>query len=373
MATNADKCSSYEKPVLQTYRDAAANSLVRSRLESAARNTELFTTMRIIKHDAEGHDLFGYDHVSHRVLPRPEPETSLDRAKQVKVLLVTALSKEAAAVKATFDAREMVSVSGDQNLYEIGTFISNNAQRRVLSATAGMGTLNASSLATNALRSFPQIQHIVMVGIAGGCPNHGKPDEHVRLGDVVLSGADGIIEHDFVKETIDGRRPRSTPQKPSAAMLNVATHLQTEDLLGNRPWDAIAASSLQILDDGYRRPSASSDVLHDGNQIVPHPNDPQRRDGMPRIFSGVIAAGDTLLKNAATRDILRDQFGVRAVEMEASGVQNAAWHQGKDIFVVRGVCDYCDSAKNDDWQKYAALVAAAYARSMVEAMPADWF
>jgi nucleoside phosphorylase len=31
--------------------------------------------------------------------------------------------------------------------------------------------------------------------------------------------------------------------------------------------------------------------------------------------------------------------------MEASGVQNAVWRQGKDIFVVRGICDYCDSAK----------------------------
>jgi nucleoside phosphorylase len=87
----------------------------------------------------------------------------------------------------------------------------------------------------------------------------------------------------------------------------------------------------------------------------------------------VIAAADTLLKNAATRDVLRDRFGARAVEMEASGVQNAAWHQGKDIFVVRGICDYCDSVKNDDWQKYAALVAAAYARALVEAMPSSWF
>jgi len=372
MATNADKCMLYEKPVLQIYRDAATNSLVRGRLESAARRTGLFPAMRKIKYDAEGDDLFGYDHTSRR-RSHGGPETIWDRAKQITVLLVTALAKEAAAVKATFDSRELVSVSGDSNIYEIGVFESNNSRRLVLSATCGMGTLNASSLAANALRSFPQLQHIIMVGIAGGCPNHDKSDEHVRLGDVVLSGPDGIIEHDFVKETLEGRKIRSSPQRPSAALLNVATHLQAEELLGNRPWESIAALSLELLGDDYKRPPTSADVLYKEDQIVPHPKDPQRRDGAPRIFSGVIAAADTLLKNAASRDSLRDRFGVRAVEMEASGVQNAAWHQGKDVFVVRGICDYCDAAKNDDWQKYAALIAAAYVRVIVQTMPADWF
>jgi len=373
MATQADRCLLYEKPVLQTFRDAATNSLTRSRLASAARDTKLFNAMRMIAHDAEGDDLFGYDHSSQRVRSQNGPETLLDKAKQIKVLIVTALPKEAAAVKATCDSRQTVSVPGDSNIYEIGIFESNNAQRHVLTATSGMGTLNASSLATNVLRSFPQIEHIITVGIAGGCPNPNKPDEHVRLGDVVVSGPDGIIAHDFVKETIDGRAIRSAPQKPSAVLLKVTAHLDAEELLGHRPWETITASSLQALGDDYKRPQASSDILYDEGKIAEHPKDAQRRDGAPRIFSGVIAAADTLLKNAATRDVLRDRFGARAVEMEASGVQNAAWHQGKDVFVIRGICDYCDSAKNDDWQKYAALVAAAYTRALVEAMPADWF
>ncbi|NOJ41515.1 hypothetical protein [Bradyrhizobium australiense] len=70
---------------------------------------------------------------------------------------------------------------------------------------------------------------------------------------------------------------------------------------------------------------------------------------------------------------MRDRFNVRAVEMEASGLQNAAWAQGKVIFVVQGICDYCDEHKNDDWQNYAALVAAAYTRALIEEMPIDWF
>lgn len=33
--------------------------------------------------------------------------------------------------------------------------------------------------------------------------------------------------------------------------------------------------------------------------------------------------------------------------------------------VVRGVCDYADSHKNDRWQRYAAAVAAAYAKELL--------
>jgi len=47
---------------------------------------------------------------------------------------------------------------------------------------------------------------------------------------------------------------------------------------------------------------------------------------------------------------LREQFGTRAVEMEGSGVADATWSHGVGYLVVRGVCDYCDANKNDQWQ-----------------------
>ena len=39
--------------------------------------------------------------------------------------------------------------------------------------------------------------------------------------------------------------------------------------------------------------------------------------------------------------------------------------------VVRGICDYCDTHKNDIWQEYAAAVAAAYTRGLLASMPAE--
>jgi nucleoside phosphorylase len=58
--------------------------------------------------------------------------------------------------------------------------------------------------------------------------------------------------------------------------------------------------------------------------------------------------------------------------MEAAGLMNNI-----PCLIIRGICDYCDSHKNDEWHNYAALVAAAYARELllvlrpqrVDAMP----
>jgi nucleoside phosphorylase len=36
--------------------------------------------------------------------------------------------------------------------------------------------------------------------------------------------------------------------------------------------------------------------------------------------------------------------------------------------VVRGICDYSDSHKNKQWQGYAAMTAAAYAKDLLNRM-----
>ena len=36
--------------------------------------------------------------------------------------------------------------------------------------------------------------------------------------------------------------------------------------------------------------------------------------------------------------------------------------------VIRGICDYSDSHKSKEWQGYAAMVAAAYAKDLLYRM-----
>jgi nucleoside phosphorylase len=47
--------------------------------------------------------------------------------------------------------------------------------------------------------------------------------------------------------------------------------------------------------------------------------------------------------------------------MEAAGIMNRF-----PCMVIRGICDYSDSHKNKDWQGYAALTAAAYAKDLLK-------
>ncbi|WP_083860013.1 5'-methylthioadenosine/S-adenosylhomocysteine nucleosidase [Bradyrhizobium diazoefficiens] len=366
MARNADNCSAYAGPALRAYQAAGAGSLTRARLEAAARNTSLYLAMKRIEYDAEGQDLFRMEKQS-----RARPIGVIERASAAKVLIITALPKENAAVRATLDETNSLGKENDSNLYCVGAFVNASDRRDIILAAAGVGKANAATVTTNALRSFPTIEHIVMVGIAGGCPNPEKPDEHVRLGDIVFSSNAGIIEYDFVKETREGRKIRSSLQRPSAKLLQAAAQIATRELMGERPWETVLAHAIVKLGENFSRPPAATDILHANGKPVLHP--PSNTDGVPRVFGGAIGTADTLLKHDTTRDQLRDEFNIRAVEMEASGLQNAAWSHAKDVFVVRGICDYCDEHKNDIWQNYAALVAAAYTRALVEEMPIEWF
>jgi len=102
-----------------------------------------------------------------------------------------------------------------------------------------MNNLNANSVTTQALISFTQIKHILMSGIAGGCPNRRSRRRHVRLGD--HRGADyrGIVQYDHVKATLEQGEEgfashAATRMEPSAVMLQAATQLDT-----GRPWRSV--------------------------------------------------------------------------------------------------------------------------------------
>jgi nucleoside phosphorylase len=82
----------------------------------------------------------------------------------------------------------------------------------------------------------------------------------------------------------------------------------------------------------------------------------------PQIHYGTIASGNTLIKDAATRDLIIKATREDCIcfEMEAAGLMNSF-----PCLVIRGICDYADSHKNDRWQRYAAATAAAYAKEFL--------
>ncbi len=289
--------------------------------------------------------------------------------KEVTIGIITALPKEFAAMKAAMHGCEEHNVPGRGagRRYVLGRMKSrdNKEHRIALALLPKMGTNAAAAQATLLLEHFPSVEAIIMVGIAGAVPFPKKPDDHVRLGDIVVSDARGVVQYDMKKL----EEVRSSPVPPSAKLIEAVTLLQADEIAGQRPWEAHIDAVLEHLK--RKRPPQTADKLHatdDPDRTLKHPKDSKRQPRRPRVFQGPIASANELLKRPAKRDELRDKFGVKAVEMEGSGIADASWNHDKGYLVVRGTCDYCDSHKNDDWQEYAAAVAAGYTRALIESM-----
>ncbi len=293
--------------------------------------------------------------------------------------IITALPHETAAVRAVFGEPPRIDVpgAGAGRAYWMAEIPSPlGGVHRVVIAQADVGNNSAAIRASLLLSHFPGVTSVVMCGIAGGIPSPGKAGDHVRLGDIVASNQKGVVQYDFVKRTIKKKRTdvveevRCSPRPPSALLVEAVRILEANALLGQRPWEGFLHGGLTRLE--WTRPDESTDVLvdpRDGTTVLQHPTQEMRTPGQPLVFLGPIASANTLLKDAAKRDALREQFGVRAAEMEGSGVADATWNLGVGYLVVRAICDYCDMNKNDLWQRYAAVAAAAYVRAILEAMP----
>ncbi|AKB36458.1 hypothetical protein MSSAC_1868 [Methanosarcina siciliae C2J] len=303
------------------------------------------------------------------------PEIIIDPERMKPTIgIITALPKEYAAVNILLENKNnkyKIPGYGAGRRYCLGEISSEEGKKHnLVLSTAGMGNNIAATRASLLLEHFPNVKSIIMVGIAGGVPNPDKIDDHIRLGDIVVSNENGVIQYDLIKQEIQDITHRNPPRPPSASLLEAVKYLEAEEILGNRPWEKYIDQALSIIK--TIRPSEDKDVLYCSDsqgEIIKHPEDPKRIEGQPRVFTGPIASANILQKDPKARDKLRDKFGVKAIEMEASGIADATWNHEVGYLVVRGICDYCDSSKNDEWQQYAAVVAAAYTRALIESMP----
>jgi nucleoside phosphorylase len=84
------------------------------------------------------------------------------------------------------------------------------------------------------------------------------------------------------------------------------------------------------------------------------------------VHRGTIGSGELVIKDAVLRDRLAKDHKLLCFEMEAVGALTDF-----PCIVVRGISDYCDSHKNDQWHGYAAAAAAAYARQLLFHLPVE--
>ncbi|OJD29112.1 ankyrin repeat domain-containing protein 50 [Diplodia corticola] len=308
---------------------------------------------------------------------------------QYTVGWISALTTELVAAQVFLDELHGIPESvakGDSNYYQLGRIGEHNVVLAVLPA-GEYGTTSATSVAKDMLHSFPNIRVGLMVGIGGGAPN---AMNDVRLGDVVVSTpqghSGGVFQYDFGKTIQEKTFQHTGHLNQTPAVLLAAVNALSGDLrtLGNNIATSIeeTLASHERLRQKYGQPDVASDRLYKSTFIHQHlpgqppqscihvcGNEPQNlvdrpdrasREHDPVIFHGIIASANSLMKDALIRDNLSQNNGVLCFEMEAAGLMNHF-----PCLVVRGICDYSDTHKNDAWHGYAAMVAAAYTKALL--------
>ncbi|KAK4119595.1 Pfs, NACHT and ankyrin domain protein, partial [Parathielavia appendiculata] len=323
---------------------------------------------------------------SHNVLDSPDSYT---------VAWIAALPIERAAAEAMLDEQHAAPFGftrqqTDANVYTWGRLGEHNVV--IASLPAGVyGTTSAATTASHLLASLPSIRVGLLVGIGGGIA---RPDEgrDIRLGDVVVCQPDGatggVCQYDLVKAKSGNKREhKGFLGRPPTVLLNALASIQADherkdpkipcflqEMLEKNP--RMGKRSKQ--NPGYAHQGVDNDRLFKAScDHVPGPDcrgcdtaDEVQRDPRestdPEIHYGIIASGNTLIKDAATRDRIVADVGEDCicVEMEAAGLMNHF-----PCLVIRGICDYADSHKNDRWQRYASATAAAYAKELLAYVP----
>ncbi|KAF3126460.1 hypothetical protein TWF569_000537 [Orbilia oligospora] len=199
-----------------------------------------------------------------------------------------------------------------------------------------IGTNQAAIIATRMISTFQATKVGLMVGIGGGIP------PKVKLGDIVVSRPTdqypGVVQWDLGKtESGKFRRTGALNKPPSAADSLIDAKSGVQSLLHSifSWWGAEGTAGAVDLGAAERE---TKDV---------------------DIHYGLVASGNQVIKDAVLRDRLNESLGgnVLCIEMEVAGLMDDF-----PCLVIRGVCDYADSEKNDEWQQYAAAIAAAYAK-----------
>ncbi|KAN0070731.1 hypothetical protein V8E54_010896 [Elaphomyces granulatus] len=304
------------------------------------------------------------------------------------VAWICALPLEAAAAKAMLHNihPQLSQHQGDDNAYTLGEISGHNIVVACLPSGV-YGIASAATVAAHMRITFPSIRFGLMVGIGGGVPS---ANNDIRLGDVVVSkptGAfGGVVQYDYGKTVASGVfQQTGMMNQPPQVLLNAIARLHADDIMGQN--QSIVDMISNVLDANVEmkapcsRPTDEQDTLF--NSAYDHPQHEDtcincdkkhlihrdsRTSDDPRIHYGLIASGNQVMKHGKTRDQLGGTHGMLCFEMEAAGLMNQL-----PCLVIRGICDYSDSHKNKQWQGYAALTAAAYAKMLLSVVSVNRF
>lgn len=310
------------------------------------------------------------------------------------VALIAPIQVEQVAAMLMLDERHeaLPQPPNDHNVYTLGSINNHNV---VIASLPTAGNCSTATVVTQMRTTFRRLRFGLLVGIGGGVPTETNQGP-IRLGHVVVGTPEGqhsgAVQYDHGKAQAEGRFTRTGVLAPPPSVLLASVHKLTVKrcIVGEDP----LLVHLQKINtklprlQKYKYPGAHNDHLYPPSYLhldrkrscrqcgcsadmkIDRGIDESESDGeYPTeivAHHGIIAAGEMVMQDAQLRDKLAEQEGVLCFEMEAAGALNDF-----PCLVIRGISDYSDSHKNDDWHGYAAAAAAAYARDLFFHMSVD--
>ncbi|KAL4867847.1 hypothetical protein BDV12DRAFT_111175 [Aspergillus spectabilis] len=297
-------------------------------------------------------------------------------ADEFTVGWVCAIPEELAAATLSLDATyDDVFYQSEGYLYTFGEIGGHKVAIGCLPA-GRQGSSSATAVAMDMKTHFKGMRFCLMVGIGGGVPSEGND---IRLGDVVVSQPagqhGGVVQYDFGKRERGGLRRTGSLNAPPTVLLNALSLVASRRLTGASKFlDYLSVFESQPE---FTRKRAGADILfragyeHVGGSDCTTCNQNmvcrrKQRVKEIEVHFGTIASGNQVMKMASVRDEISAELGgVLCFEMEAAGLMN-----NFQCLIIRGVSDYADSHKNDNWKKPAAAAAAAFAKELLSVLKA---
>ncbi|CAD5214225.1 unnamed protein product [Bursaphelenchus okinawaensis] len=338
-------------------------------------------------------------------------ETKFSKAVKEKpptIAIVTCLFVENLAVSSCVEnanTLHMYNLNGDSNVYTVGNI---GPHRVVVTKLPIIGdsreaTISSGSVTTRLLGNFQAVEHVLIVGVGGGVPHYTDPEQHVKLGDVVVSSTSNgkhpayVYGSSVVKDRISGKVTGLSAHKSSPKKEVFVDLLETRTKDIRKKWHKYINELINQLnaekqqDNDFNRPSADLDViaLESGDNdaiVVPHPN-ADRTD--PEWHVGTIAS---MLRYAppivldeqdkpipqpsaqALRNGFLSEFNARAFDGGFDSVIQSIVGNCIDSYaLIRCVADYHNGSTRiaRPWQAYAAANAAAFTKALLESLPAN--
>jgi len=246
---------------------------------------------------------------------------------------VAALEVERKAICQVFGLKDRNRVRIGPRVYWRGHLpLQNNEYYEIVIAqSSDMANVDAALLTSDLIHHWKPAA-ILLLGIAGAASDGSGGDDEA-LGDLII-GSD-VYYYDRGKLTPEGKKNEPYMYKADATLWNNISALPE--------WK--------------------------GRLAVSRPDGKKHR---PVIRRGVIASGEKVIAEAAVRDeIAIGQRKIRAIEMEGYGFSAAVWQSFEQVrhLVMKAICDRADRSKNEDWQPYAAAVAASFAKHFLSDRP----